>query len=122
MPPPYKTMCFDYNKVGCKSRRDCVDRCKIEWALKNCNGSFPSETIIDRHNDNNKFNDKCRDNYIEYCEQKHKSPDCINEYHTTKLIFDKKYKEILKDITIDFYSDFFFLFSFKKITKMQRLI
>ena len=106
-------MCFDYNKIGCKSRRDCVDRCKVEWAFKNCNGSFPSETIINRYNDKNKFKDECRNNYKEYCEEKHKSPDCINEYYTAKLMFDKKHKEFLKDISIDFLTTLFDVSVFK---------
>ena len=94
MPSPYKTKCLDYNKIGCKSRSDCVDRCNVEWALKHCNGSLPSKTIIDRYNDKDTFNNDCNDNYKEYCEQKHQSPDCINEYYTIKLVIDKKFEDL----------------------------
>ena len=90
MSSPYKTKCFNYNKIGCKSRRDCVDRCNVKWAFKNCNGSLPSETIIDRHNDKDIYKGTCNDNAKKYCEQKHKSPDCINEYYPMRLLLDKK--------------------------------
>ena len=91
MYPPYETKCFNYNEIGCKSRRDCVDRCNVEWAFKHCNGSFPlGYTIIDRHNDKDIFSDECKGNHDKYCEQKYKSPDCINEYYTIKLLGDKK--------------------------------
>ena len=100
MQSPYKTKCFDYNKIGCKSRRDCVDRCNVEWAFKHCNGSLPSGTIIDRHNDKDVFKE-CNDNNKEFCEQKHKSPDCINEYYTVKLEFQTKIKELVSDEKID---------------------
>ena len=66
MPSPYKTNCFEYNKIGCKSRRDCVDRCNVEWALKHCNGSLPSGTIVDRHDDKNIFKDECNNNHKEF--------------------------------------------------------
>ena len=55
MPSPYKTRFFDCNKIGCKSRTDCMDRCNVEWALKHCNGSLFSRTIIDRHDNKNIF-------------------------------------------------------------------
>ena len=97
MPSPYKTKCFDYNKIGCKSRRNCVDRCNIDWALKHCNGSLPSRTIIDRHNDKDTFKDECNDNYKEYCQQKYKSPDCINQYYKIKLVTEKNIKELAID-------------------------
>lgn len=38
MPSPYKTNCFDYTKIGCKSRKYCVDRCNVEWAKEHCDG------------------------------------------------------------------------------------
>ena len=116
MPLPYKTLCFDYNKIGCKSRRDCIDRCKVEMTFKNYNGSFPSETIINRHN-NNKFKDECKDNDQEYCEQKHKSPDCINEYYSAKLMFDKKHNEFLKDVSMEYFLSLFDMSAFKRNNK-----
>ena len=97
MPSPYKTKCLNYKKIGCKSRRDCVDRCNVEWAIEHCNGSLPSRTIIDRHNDKNTFKDECNDNYKEFCEQKHKSPDCFNQYYTAKLVSETKIKELMSD-------------------------
>ena len=89
MPSPYKTNCFEYNKIGCKSRRDCVDRCNIEWALIHCNNSLPEYTISDKHNDKDKFGEPCNDNNKEFCENKYKSPDCFNEYYKIKLISEK---------------------------------
>ena len=101
MPSPYKTNCVDYNKIGCKSRRDCVDQCNVEWALKHCSGSLPSDTIIDRHNDKDIFKDRCNDNHKEYCEQKYKSPNCINEYYTIKLVGEKKIREVISDVLVN---------------------
>ena len=98
MPSPYKTKCFNYNKIGCKSRRDCVDRCNVEWTFEHCNGSFPlGYTIIDRHNDKDIFSDECNDTHKEFCEQKYKSPDCLNEYYTVKLELQTKIKELMGD-------------------------
>ena len=107
MPSPYKTNCVNYNKIGCKSRRDCVDQCNVEWALKHCNGSLPSETIVDRHNDKDIFKYGCNDNHKEYCEQKYKSPDCINEYYTIKLVAEKKFKDFVSDVLIEAFLEIF---------------
>ena len=94
MPSPYKTNCFDYNKIGCKSRRDCIDRCNIEWALINCNNSSPENTIVDKHNDKDIFKGECDDNNKEFCENKYKSPDCFNEYYKIQLVSEIKYDKI----------------------------
>ena len=75
MSSPCKTKCEDYNKIGCKSKRDYVDRCNVEWTLKYCNGSLLSETIIDGQNDKDIFKNDCNNNHKEYCEMKHKLPD-----------------------------------------------
>ena len=107
MPSPYKTNCVDYNKIGCKSRRDCVDQCNVEWALEHCNGSLPSDTIIDRHNDKGIFKDRCNDNHKEYCEHKYKSPDCINEYYTIRLVGEKKTKDVISDVLIEAFLEIF---------------
>ena len=37
LPSPYKTHCFDYSKIGCKSKQDCIDKCTIQLTLKHCN-------------------------------------------------------------------------------------
>ena len=92
MPSPYKTNCFDYNKIGYKSR-DCVDRCNIEWALTHCNNSLPTDTIIHKHNDKDKFGEPCNYNNKEFCENMYKSPDCSNEYYKIKLIIEIKHNE-----------------------------
>ena len=68
IPSPYKTKCLDYNEIGCKSRRDCVDRCNVERTFKHCNKPLPSEAIIDKHNDKDIFTDQCNNHYKEYCE------------------------------------------------------
>ncbi len=34
MPSPYKTNCFDYNIIGFKSRKDCIDSCLIEMSIE----------------------------------------------------------------------------------------
>ena len=94
MPSPYKTNCLNYNEIGCKSRRDCIDQCNVEWALINCNGSLPSHTIIDRKNNKDIFKRRCNDDIKEYCKQKHKSPDCINEYYAIKFVDEKIMKEM----------------------------
>ena len=117
MSSPYETNCFDYNKIGCKSRRDCVDRCNVEWALKHCNGSLPSNTIVDRHNDKDIFKGKCNDNYKGYCEQKHKSLDCIDEYYAIKLVAEKKFNDMISDKNINAYKNYFNNSTFKSNNK-----
>ena len=102
MPSPYKTNCFDYNKIGCKSKSDCIDQCNIKWALNNCNGTLPSNTIIDRRNEKNKFEqEKCDDTHKRFCAKNYKSPDCINEHYKIKLIDDKKFNEMAIHKEID---------------------
>ena len=54
---------------------------------------MPRGTIIKRLNDKDISKGKCNDNIKGYCEQKHKSPDCINEYYKIKLVVEKKIKE-----------------------------
>ena len=91
MPSPYKTRCFDYNQIGCKSRSDCINKCHVEWTLEHCN-SLPNYFILDKHNDKNVLNESCYE--LHYCEKKYKSPDCTNEYYAIKLMADKKLKEL----------------------------
>ena len=81
MPSPYKTNCFDYNKIGCKSRRECYDRCNVEWALKHCN-SLPTNTILDKNNEINKILKNF--NQAHECNEKYNWSDCIDEYYTIK--------------------------------------
>ena len=98
MPSPYKTKCEDYNKIGCKSRRDCVDRCNVEWTSKNCNESLSVEnTFTDKHDDKDIFTDQCNDYYKENCQQRYKPPDCINQYYAIKLLNRKKIKELASE-------------------------
>ena len=125
MPSPYKTKCFDYNKIGCKSRIDCVDRCNVEWTLKHCNGSLPmGNTFVDRHNDKDIFKEECDDNYKEYCNQKYKHPDCFNEYYEIKIISEKKIKdwaiEKKSNKVIDEYLKQFNITNFKARNKNAR--
>ena len=117
IPSPYKTKCFDYNKIGCKSRRDCVDRCNVEWPFKHCNGSLPENTIIDRHNDKDTFKSVCNDNHKEYRQQKHKSPDCINEYYKIKLVTKKKFTTFVSEKNINKYENYFNKSTFKSNSK-----
>ena len=87
MPSPYKTNCFDYNKIGCKSRRDCVDKCNIKWSLEHCN-SLPENTILDKHDDKNNISFTCNKSYE--CQANYKLPDCVDEYYTIKPFQIKK--------------------------------
>ena len=85
MPPPYQTNCENYNKFGCKSRSDCINKCNIETLLKRCNGLSLS-TNVDRHNDKDIYNtSECSMKYNgSECEDKFDSSDCINEYFPFK--------------------------------------
>lgn len=91
MPSPYQTNCFDYNKIGYKSRSDCIDKCNIESSLKQCK-SLPYKVNVNRHNDKDHYNGTCSFNYS-ICEEKYKSPDCINEIYLFKTFFDLKVDE-----------------------------
>ena len=82
MPSPYKTNCFNFNKIGCTSRQDCLDKCYVEWALINCNNSLPSDAFIDKNNDKDKFTSESLNCYpFKFCIEKYKSRDCFNEYY-----------------------------------------
>ena len=118
MPSPYKTNCFDYDKIGCKSRRDCVDRWNVEFKLKHCNGLLPLRHIfVDKHINKDIFKDECDHDNKEHCEQKYKSTDCLNEYYTIKLVSDKKLKEYIRDEKIDEYLKLFDKSNFKSNNK-----
>ena len=89
LPAPYQTNCLDYNKIGCKSRSDCIDKCNIEMSLKQCD-SLHLYTNMYTHNDKDKYHlSKCIINLNKkICENKFKLPDCINEYFSLKLFND----------------------------------
>ena len=95
LPSPYQTNCFDYTIIGCKARADCVNKCNIERALKQCQ-SLPHWTNVDGYNNKDKYNNNnpnmslCVASNFNYsiCENKYKSPDCINEFFSMKVIFD----------------------------------
>ena len=55
---------------------------------------MPKETKVDRHNDKDDFQciPKCNFSYS-ICEQKHKRPDCINEYYSFNTVFDFQVNE-----------------------------
>ena len=102
MPAPYKTNCFDYNKIGCTSRQDCLDKCYVEWALIHCNNSLPSDAFIDKNNDKDKFTSESLNcNPSKFCIEKYKSRDCFNEYYLFQILSENeiptnKYLELLQ--------------------------
>ena len=101
MPSPYKTNCFDYNQIGCKSRRDCIDKCHCDYILNYCNSTLPMDTVVDRHNDNHKFRDDIKCFKIQFCEEKYKSPECINEYYTIKPRYVKTFMKNQDEKIVD---------------------
>ena len=91
MPSPYKTNCFDYNKIGCTSRQDCLDKCYVEWALIHCNNSLPSDAFIDKNNDKDKFTSESLNcNPSKFCIEKYKSRDCFNEYYSFQILSENE--------------------------------
>lgn len=87
MPPPYRTNCINYARLGCKSRNDCIDKCKIAISLKNCN-SLPLQTNFNVQNDKYQYKlSSCNDNLdFSFCLHKYKLPDCTKEYYSFKSI------------------------------------
>ncbi len=85
MPTPYQTNCFDYTKIGCKSKSDCVDKCIIELTTKQC-----LNTNVNRSNNKNHYYYVLCSVYINgsNCEDEYNSPDCFNEYYTIKSFSD----------------------------------
>ena len=96
MPSPYKTNCFDYHKIGCKSRQDCIDKCHIEMTVKKCN-CLPSKMNFDRNNTCDHtysgFQVNCTRNFVIICNEKYKSPDCINEYYSFGTTQDTNFND-----------------------------
>lgn len=65
-----------------------------KWSLNNCySNSLPEKTNLDINNDKDVFNGACKS--TEFCERKHKSLDCTNEYYEIKTILDSNLKEYL---------------------------
>ena len=90
MPSPYQTNCYDYTKLGFKSTSDCINKCNIELALKQCN-VLPYQSIVDEHNDKDNYprNDNERHclEHLNYsvCYKKYNSLNCINEDYSSKI-------------------------------------
>ena len=91
MPSPYKTNCFDYNKIGCTSKQDCLDKCYIKLSLIHCINSLGYDLFIDKNNDKDKITSgSCNSGFkTEFC-TKYKSLDCFNEYYSFKVVSDQK--------------------------------
>ena len=89
MSSPYQTNCYNYNKIGCKSRSDCIDKCNIELSLKQCK-SLPNKINVDRHNNKDHYDIKLCNLSYEICEEEYKSPDCTNEIYSFKTVLDFK--------------------------------
>ena len=107
LPSPYQTNCFDYSKLDCQSRSECIRKCQFESALKLCD-SLPLQTLIskeDIQNDNNKYQYKykysnCINKFnLSICESKFKSPDCVNEYYSFKPIIPIKLNRSFDNLT-----------------------
>ena len=95
LPSPYKTNDLNYNKIGCKSTSDCIDKCNVEWSFRHCY-SLPPHIIVDRNNNKHKFNESCYD--LNFCQQKFKSPDCINEYYAIGQMIQKKFNDFISEM------------------------
>ena len=79
LPSPFKTNCFDYAKIGCKSRRDCVEKCKIKLGLSHYNNSVNDDGNLLFYPFHQSLS----------CEEKFKSPECFSEYYNMKMISDQ---------------------------------
>ena len=107
MPSPYKTDCFDYNKIECKSRQNCIDKCHRNYILNYCNSSIPFFAIVDNHDNKNKFTNDIKCYKPQFCEEKYKWPECINEYYTIKPVAATKFKKIWSNKQIDTFIKYF---------------
>ena len=94
LPAPYATNCFDYSKIGCQSRRDCIDKCKVELNLKECN-VLPTFINVDVLNDKDYFQENYCTKRVDnnQCENIYKSNDCLNQHYSLETLvndaFDK---------------------------------
>lgn len=95
LPPPYTTQCFDYSKIGFKSRNDCYEKCYIELSVRQCN-VVPSYININGKFILVKFNQTDQEKLCikqverNICHRKCHHDDCVNEYYTFKLITDNE--------------------------------
>lgn len=84
LPPPYKTNCLDYSKIGCLTRIDCIEKCRNEFSKsgnyyssgKNYGNIFIYMGLAQFHN-------------TLLCEEKYESSDCFSEYYNIKMITDQ---------------------------------
>ena len=81
MPSPYKTNCFDYQKIQCKSRQHCIDKCNIDYTIKHFN-SLPSHTIFNKRNHKNNISSICH--RLSDCFNKYNKPDCTDQCYNLK--------------------------------------
>ena len=102
MSSPYKTNCFNYNKIGCTSRQNCIEKCYAELALIQCKNSLPLFSFMDKNNDKDILTSKSLlcSLFIQskFCEDKYKLHDCFNEYYSFKVISDQ---ELMKNERIN---------------------
>ena len=94
MPAPYATNCFDYSKIGCQSKSDCIDQCKVELHLRECD-VLPSFVNMEKSNDRDKYETgDCRETIEKsICEERFTNNDCKMEHFTLKSIIDDEIKK-----------------------------
>lgn len=80
LPAPYTTNCLDYSRIGCQSKSDCIDKCKVELNLKQCN-VLPSFVNMDKSNDKHDYGQCNKTVSYSQCEIKYNSDDCFNQYY-----------------------------------------
>ena len=61
--------------------------------MKECH-CLPDKTNVDWHNDKDNYNKVNCDKFnYNFCEEKYKSTDCINEYYSFRTMYDANFNE-----------------------------
>ena len=94
MPAPYATNCFDYSKIGCQSKSECIDQCKVEINLRECD-VLPSFVNMDKSNDRDKYEaSDCKESIEKsICEGRFTSNDCFMEHYTLKTVINDEIRK-----------------------------
>ena len=105
MKSSYRTNYFDYTKLGCQSGQDCIDKCNIDSALKQCNALLLS-TKVDISNDKDSYHySNCIHNYnCSVCDEKLKSPDCVIEYYIIESMISSSLNGNFHEIALNKYN------------------
>ena len=100
LPIPYQTKCINYEKIGFRSKSDCIDQCNINLNLAQCK-ALPSYVTVnisefgDEIYNRSSATKLCKKNInSEFCDQKCHYDECLIKINSISKIEDYNLKSI----------------------------